>query len=74
MKTQITIISMTYSAELEEGDWNAKVRYTKGGKRYLALFYLDLPNREVYFPKNQPKECKVLQGLDYAIKLEKKFL
>ena len=53
--------------------FNAKVRYTKNGKSYLACIYLDYSKKEVYFGK-QPKECKVLHGLDYAIKLEKKFI
>lgn len=56
-----------------EDIFNAKVRYTKNGKRYLACIYLDYSRKEVYFTK-QPKECKVLHGLCHAIKLEKKFI
>lgn len=83
MKNAIQILDFFYFNEGEvarmnpelrfEDLFNAKVKYTKNGKRYLACIYLDYSRREVYFGK-QPKECKVLQGLEYAIKLEKKFI
>jgi hypothetical protein len=74
MKNAIQILYINYFAENNESEnWNAKVRYTKNGKRYLAIVYLDYANREVYFPK-YPKDSKVLKGLDYAIKIEEKFI
>lgn len=72
MTSQITILNINYFGELEGENFNAKVRYTKNGKRYLACIYLDYFWKEVYFPK-QPKECKVLAGLDQAIRIEKNF-
>jgi hypothetical protein len=74
MKNPITILSITYFHENNESEnWNAKVRYTKNGKRYLAIVYLDFANGQVYFPK-YPNDSTVLKGLDHAIRLEKKFI
>lgn len=73
MKNAITISEIIYLGELEGESFNAKVRYTKNGKRYIACIYLDYYWKNVYFPK-QPKYFKVLHGLDHAIKLEKNFI
>lgn len=72
MKSTIQITEFIYLGESEGQNFNSTVCYTKNGKNYLARIYLDYFWKEVYFPK-QPKYFKVLHGLDYAIKLEKKF-
>jgi hypothetical protein len=72
MKSTITISEIIY-LNVEDDSYNAKVRYAKNGKNYVACVYLDYFWKEVYFPK-QPKYFKVLNGLDYAIKIEKKFI
>ena len=72
MTTQISIQTLNYFGELEGENFNAKVRYTKNGKSYVACIYLDFFWKKVYFPK-QIKGYKVLSGLDYAIKLNQGF-
>jgi hypothetical protein len=74
MKNAIQILSINHFPEHDEFEnWNAKVRYTKNGKRYLAIVYLDFANGQVYFPK-YPNDSTVLKGLDHAIRLEKNFI
>jgi hypothetical protein len=73
MKSTIQISEIIYFGEMQGEKFNAKVRYTKKDKSYVACVYLDYFWKEVYFPK-QPKYFKVLHGLDYAIKLQKKFI
>jgi hypothetical protein len=65
-KQTITIETLNYFADLNSADYNGKVLYKKNGKSYLAHIYLDFFWKKVYFPK-QPKECKVLVGLEQAI-------
>ena len=72
MTTQINILNLNYFGELEGENFNAKVVYTKNGKSFHACIYLDYFWKDVYFPK-QPKECKVLSGLEQAIRIYKKF-
>lgn len=72
MKNQITILNINYFGELEGENFNAKVVYSKGQKSFHACIYLDYLWKEVYFPK-QPKECKVLTGLEQAIRIQQRF-
>ena len=72
MTSKITIQNLNYFGEIEGENFNAKVVYTKNGKHFHACIYLDYFWKAVYFPK-QPKECKVLAGLEQAIKIYEKF-
>ena len=71
-KQTITIETLNYFGDLDSADYNAKVLYRKNGKLYLANIYLDFFWKKVCFPK-QPKECKVLVGLENAIKQYQRF-
>lgn len=62
----ITIESVNYLGIDRSKNYNAKVLYRKNGKLNLAHIYIDYFNESVYIPK-QPKECKILSGLNEAI-------
>jgi hypothetical protein len=61
----ITIEKINYFGDSDK-DFNAKVLYRKYGKLYHATLYIDYFNRRFHIP-NQPKECKVLTGLEQAV-------
>ena len=64
----ITIDRVNYFSELGDygNDYNAKVLYRKDSKLYLAHVFIDFFNKRVQKSK-QPREGKVLAGLDAAI-------
>lgn len=62
----ITIETVNYLGNDRSRNYNAKVLYSKNGKLNLAHIYIDYFNESVYIPK-QPKECKILSGLNEAI-------
>jgi len=66
--TKITIETVNYFGHSEDRNFNAKVLYSKNGKKYLAHVYIDFFNKRVYIPK-QAKECKILAGFEAAINL-----
>ncbi len=48
-------------------DYNAKVLYRKYGKLYLAHVWVCHFNKAIHVTHKQPKECKVLAGLQTAL-------
>lgn len=67
-KSNITISKLNYFGEsTNSNDFNAKVLYYKNGKLRLAHVWVDFFNKHVYISKEQPKECKVLNGLESAL-------
>lgn len=70
MATSITIEFVNYFGSKSYDDFNAKVLYKKNNKSYLAHVYIDWFNKKVYTCKQyQAKECKVLKGLNEALKI-----
>ena len=68
MTTSIQIEKINYFGQsTNSDDYNAKCLYRKYGKLYLLHVYIDHFNREVFISNNQPKECKVLQGIKKAV-------
>lgn len=68
MKSQVTIEKVNYFGESTgSNDYNAKALYRKNGKLYLVHVYVDFFNNHVFVSRNQPKECKVLSGVEYAL-------
>lgn len=64
----VTIEKLNYFGQSTNSiDYNAKVLYKKYGKLYLCHVYVDYFNNRVYISKNQPKECKILVGIDHAV-------
>ena len=73
---KIEIIQFKYFSYEESGDveWNAKIVYKKYNKTYHCLLNVDSFHKDIYIPKNQPQECKVLSGIVEATKLYLKMI
>lgn len=71
----IEIISFKYFGEDSEStEWNARVVYKKNNKSYNCILFVDYYKKELFIPKKiQFNECKVLSGIEQAIKIFLKF-
>jgi hypothetical protein len=66
-RTKIKIIEVNFFGKnTGTYDYNAKVRYAKNGKSYIAHIYVSYLIKKVIVSYNQPKECKVFNGLEEA--------
>ena len=64
------IEKVNYFPEMADygNDYNAKVLYrSQRGKLYLAHVFVDFFNKYIHVSYKQPKECKVLKGLERAL-------
>ncbi|CAB4191899.1 hypothetical protein UFOVP1230_25 [uncultured Caudovirales phage] len=76
MKNTIKIEKINYfgNDKTESKEWNAKVLYSRNGTLHHAMIDIDFFANEIYINKKiQAKECKVYEGLLFALRAENYF-